>query len=130
MLFQKLIIKSTRKRREIKKWSERFLRPFFMLAHHSQNTRQYNPELVNGLLSQLPQILNAALEIVNSLRSGILSMLPPDTIQATITLVTGLITELIQNLPMIVQAAIQLISGLLNSLYTSLPHRLLPVLST
>ena len=54
----------------------------------------------------------------------------PDTIQATITLVTGLITELIQNLPMIVQAAIQLISGLLNSLYTSLPHRLLPVLST
>lgn len=129
MLFQKLIIKSTRKRREIKKWSERFLRPFFMLAHHSQNTRQYNPELVNGLLSQLPQILNAALEIVNSLRSGILSMLP-DTIQATITLVTGLITELIQNLPMIMQAAIQLISGLLNNLYTSLPHRLLPVLST
>ena len=97
-----------------------------MLAHHSQNTRQYNPELVNGLLSQLPQILNAALEIVNSLRFSML----PDTIQATITLVTGLITELIQNLPMIVQAAIQLISGLLNSLYTSLPHRLLPVLST
>ena len=126
MLFQKLIIKSTRKRREIKKWSEKFLRPFFMLAHHTQNTRQYNPELVNGLLSQLPQILNAALEIVNSLRFSML----PDTIQATITLVTGLITELIQNLPMIVQAAIQLISGLLNSLYTSLPHRLLPVLST
>ena len=82
-----------------------------------------------AVTSQLPQILNAALEIVNSLRSGILSMLP-DTIQATITLVTGLITELIQNLPMIVQAAIQLISGLLNSLYTSLPHRFLPVLST
>ncbi len=76
--------------------------------------------LINGILGMLPEIVNAALQIVVGLAQGIAQSLPAlvPTIVDTILLIVDVIIE---NLPLLVEAAVAIIIGLTQGIMEALP---------
>ncbi|MCL2532416.1 MAG: hypothetical protein FWE40_09765 [Oscillospiraceae bacterium] len=98
--------------------------------------------LVDGIVNNIPQLLEAALGIVMALLSGILDALPvlldgalqivmtlarglgdalPTLIPAIVDVVLQIVQTLIQNLPMLIDAAIQLVMGLARGIIEAIP---------
>lgn len=77
--------------------------------------------LVDGLMNNLPQILNSAVEIIGSLFYGLISSLD-QIIAAAVQIVGSLVTGLISNLPQIIAAGVQLIFKLVGALVDRLPQ--------
>lgn len=78
------------------------------------------PQLVEILVENLPLLIDAGVEIVASLISGIGEAMPtliPAAIDAILTIVQGLL----DNIPMLVEAAVTLIVGLAEGLINALP---------
>lgn len=78
------------------------------------------PQLVEILVENLPILIEAGVEIVTALISGIGEAMPtliPAAIDAVLTIVQGLL----DNIPMLVEAAVTLIVGLAEGLINALP---------
>lgn len=77
-------------------------------------------QMTGAIVSALPSITDAAVQLVTTLTSGIGAALPtliPAAVQAVTTIVTGLVQEM----PQMLSAALQLITGLTQGLLNSLP---------
>lgn len=100
------------------------------------------PEIIEEIVSGLPQILSAAERIVSSLASGIVQQLPmiiqvglqlindlalgiaealPDLIPTIVDIVLEIVDTLLDNIDLLVDAAIQIIMGLAEGLIKALP---------
>ena len=100
------------------------------------------PEIIEKIVSGLPQILSAAERIVSSLASGIVQQLPmiiqvglqlindlalgiaealPDLIPTIVDIVLEIVDTLLDNIDLLVDAAIQIIMGLAEGLIKALP---------
>jgi len=98
--------------------------------------------LVDGIVNNIPQLLEAALGIVMAVLEGILDALPvlldgalqiimtlarglgeslPTLIPAIVDVVLQIVQTLIQNLPMLVDAALQLVMGLARGIIEAIP---------
>lgn len=76
--------------------------------------------IVQDIISALPQVVSAATQIIAQLVSGIGAALPtliPAAVQAVVTIVQGLV----DNLPLLLDAALQLMSGLAEGITAALP---------
>lgn len=76
--------------------------------------------LVNGIVDNLPAIADAAVRVITTLAEGLAGRMPeliPKCVQIILTIANGLL----QNLPQIVSAGIQLISGLAKGLIQAIP---------
>lgn len=97
-----------------------------------QNILPRVQEIVNGIVSALPQIvskinenlptiLTSGMQILQSLIDGIISMLP--TLMPMVTqLITTLLTFITENLPTIIDAGIQILLSLVQGIAQSLPE--------
>lgn len=81
---------------------------------------QIIPKIVDAVVAALPQLLDAALKIVKSLAQGILDNLPT-IIQVAGDLVMQIADGLIENLPMIIQTGLQVIAQLALGIAQALP---------
>lgn len=100
------------------------------------------PEIINEIVSGLPEILSAAERIVSSLAAGIIDQLPmiievglqlindlalgiaealPDLIPTIVDIVLEIVDTLLDNIDLLVDASIQLIMGLAQGLINALP---------
>ena len=100
------------------------------------------PDLIENIVSALPQILSAAQRIVSSLANGIIAQLPtiievglrmisdlalgiaqalPDLIPTIVDIVLEIVDTLLDNIDLLVDAAIALIEGLAEGLINALP---------
>lgn len=79
--------------------------------------------LLQILIDNLPQIVDTALSIVQSLADTLIN---PENIakiaDAATTIILGLVQYLVENLPQIIDAAVQIILALVNGLTQSLPQ--------
>ena len=78
------------------------------------------PEILNGIIQMMPQFLQAGVNILNGLVQGIQQNMPA-IMDATMQIVNTLLTTLIQNLPQILQMGIQVIVSLVQGLAQQLP---------
>ena len=103
------------------------------------------PEIINEIVSGLPEILSAAERIVSSLASGIIEQLPmiievglqlindlalgiaealPELIPTIVDIVLQIVDTLLDNIDLLVDAAIAIITGLAQGLINALPKLL------
>ncbi|KTR96479.1 hypothetical protein NS220_02050 [Microbacterium testaceum] len=78
------------------------------------------PQIVTAILSQLPVLLNAGVNILDALVQGLVSAIPQITAGITIA-ISGIVNALVANLPLIVQGALNLFAGLARGLIQVLP---------
>lgn len=100
------------------------------------------PDIIESIVSALPQILSAAQRIVSSLANGIIEQLPtiievglqlisdlalgiaqalPDLIPTIVDIVLQIVDTLLDNIDLLVDAAIALVEGLAEGLIEALP---------
>ena len=84
---------------------------------------QITMTLLDALLSNLPTIVQAGLEVIVQLALGIAEALP-DLIPTIVDVVLEIVEVLIDNADMLIDAAIALILGLADGLITALPRLL------
>lgn len=77
--------------------------------------------LVNGIVDNLPAIADAAIRVIATLTEGLSESLP-ELIPKCVDIITTIVRGLIENLPALVQAAIQLIGGLTMGLIQAIPE--------
>ena len=78
------------------------------------------PQLLNGIISILPQFLDAGVNIINGLVNGIQQNMPA-IMSATMQIVNTLLTTIINNLPKILEMGIQVIVSLIQGIAQQLP---------
>ena len=76
--------------------------------------------LLTGLIEQLPQIVQTGVIVLQSLMSGLSEMLP-ELIPLAVEAVLTIVDTLISNADMLINGAIQIITALANGLIDSLP---------
>ena len=81
--------------------------------------------LLNGIASELPNVINTASDILNTILSSI-NELAPTLGESGASILTSLITGIIDNLPILAETAINLITSFISSLGEQLPN-LVPV---
>lgn len=77
-------------------------------------------QIIMTLISELPNIITAAMEIIVSIVQGIAQMLP-ELIPAMVDVMITIVTTMIDNLDMIIEAALELIIALAEGLIAALP---------
>lgn len=77
--------------------------------------------LLNALLENLPTIIDAGLEVITQLALGIAQALP-ELVPTIVDCVLNIVDVLIENAPMLLEAAMALIEGLAEGLITALPQ--------
>ncbi len=77
--------------------------------------------LVTGLISALPELIQAAISLVQGIIDGLLTAIP-QIISAALLLVQALCDGLVQNLPVLLTAAVDLILQLVNGLLANIPR--------
>jgi tape measure domain-containing protein len=78
------------------------------------------PQIVSAIVAQIPQLLNAGVNILDALVQGLVSAIPQVTAGITIA-VSGIVNALVSNLPLIVGGALNLFAGLARGLIQVLP---------
>lgn len=78
------------------------------------------PLILNGIIAVMPQFLDAGLNIINGLVAGIQQNMPA-IMEATTQILNTLTTTLITNLPTLLQMGIQLIISLVQGITQQLP---------
>lgn len=78
------------------------------------------PSIINSLVNALPRLIELGGQILQKLLDGILSNLP-QIIATTLTLIQTLLTALIQYAPLILQGAVEIIKQLASGLAQMLP---------
>lgn len=78
------------------------------------------PQLLNGIISILPQFLDAGVNIINGLVNGIQQNMPA-IMSATMQIVNTLLTTIVNNLPKILEMGMQVIVSLIQGISTQLP---------
>lgn len=81
--------------------------------------------LLNGIASELPNVINTASDILNTILNSI-NELAPALGESGASILTSLITGIVENLPILAETAINLISSFASSLGEQLPN-LVPV---
>jgi TP901 family phage tail tape measure protein len=76
--------------------------------------------IFQGLIQAIPLVINALVELVTTLITSLVGMLPM-IIQGALTLFQGLLTGIIQVLPMVITAVIDLILQVMTALIGALP---------
>ena len=76
--------------------------------------------LVEGLVEALPQLLEAGLQIIVMLAQGISESLP-ELVPAIVEVVAQMVQVLVDNLPLLLDAALQLILGLAQGIIDAIP---------
>lgn len=79
------------------------------------------PMIISTIMTALPQLLDAALQIILALANGIGESLP-SLIPQIIDVVLQICETLIENLPLLIQAAIQIFLGIVEGLIQALPE--------
>ena len=79
------------------------------------------PMIISTIMTALPQLLDAALQIILALANGIGESLP-SLIPQIIDVVLQICATLIENLPLLIQAAIQIFLGIVEGLIQALPE--------
>ena len=77
--------------------------------------------LLNAILENLPTIIDAGLEVITQLALGIAQALP-ELVPTIVDCVLNIVDVLIENAPMLLEAAMALIEGLAEGLITALPQ--------
>ena len=77
--------------------------------------------VLNGITSALPTVLNTGVQILLNVVNGILQNLP-QLITAAFQIITSLVSFLLQNLPAILEAGANLILGLVDGIINNLPE--------
>ena len=77
--------------------------------------------LLDALLENLPTIVEAGLEVITQLALGIAEALP-ELVPTIVDCVLNIVDVLIENAPMLLEAAMALIEGLAEGLITALPQ--------
>ena len=70
---------------------------------------------VNGLIENLPMLLNAALQLIMGLAQGLITALPV-LIAALPEIINGIVTFLLNSIPQIIQTGIELLTSLIAAL--------------
>ena len=78
------------------------------------------PQIVNGLVSMLPLLLNAGIQLITALITGISKALPT-LIKMLPQIIKDVVKVLTDNLPLIIDAGISLITALIEGLTDALP---------
>lgn len=78
------------------------------------------PEILNGIIQALPQFLDAGVNIINGLVTGIQQNMPA-IMDATMKIINTLLNTIITNLPQILQMGIEVIVSLVQGLAQQLP---------
>ena len=77
--------------------------------------------VLNGITSALPGVLNAGVEIILNVVNGILQNLP-QLITAALQISTSFATFILQNVPTILEAGAKLLLGLVDGIISNLPE--------
>lgn len=86
----------------------------------AQTVMEVLPKILDAILQHLPQFLEAGVNILNNLISGIQQNLPA-IMNAVMQIVTTIVNVLVQNLPQILQMGIQIIVSLIQGIAQQLP---------
>lgn len=78
------------------------------------------PQIVSTVLSQIPSLLNAGVNLLDALVQGLVAAIPQLTAGVTIA-IGGVVNALVENLPTIAQGALNLFAGLARGLIQVLP---------
>jgi len=76
--------------------------------------------LVQGILQAIPRLLEGAIAIITGLAEGIAEALPT-LLPAIVGVITQVVRILIDNIPMLINAALKLIQGLVKGLLAAIP---------
>lgn len=86
----------------------------------AQTVMEVLPKILDAILQHLPQFLEAGVNILNNLISGIQQNLPA-IMNAVMQIITTIVNVLVQNLPQILQMGIQIIVSLIQGIAQQLP---------
>lgn len=86
----------------------------------AQTVMEVLPKILDAILQHLPQFLEAGVNILNNLISGIQQNLPA-IMNVVMQIVTTIVNVLVQNLPQILQMGIQIIVSLIQGIAQQLP---------
>ena len=76
--------------------------------------------LINGLLALLPQLIEAAAQMIATLALGIGEALP-QLVPTIVQILTTVVQTLIANLPLLLEGALQLVMGLAQGILNAIP---------
>lgn len=83
-------------------------------------TIEIGNQILNGIVEALPAVAEGAVQIIAGLANGIAQMLPT-LIPTIVEVVTQIVQTLIENVPLLINAAIQLVQGLAEGILNSIP---------
>ena len=82
---------------------------------------QLIPEIVSNLVSMIPMLIDAGIQLLLGLIEGITDAIP-QLVAMLPTIIQQIVDTLISNLPMIIQAGIELLIGLVDGLVQAIPQ--------